>query len=122
MEGLSKIMYKGKEIIYADYSVVSDSKEKTIQLIQSVEDEYLRCPLNSVLGLTNVKGLKFDKDVLNFFRTSQAKSIPYQKKTAVIGLQGLQEAAYKIVVALTQREKVKSFSTEIGAKDWLVSD
>ncbi len=122
MEGLSKIVYKGKGIIYTDYSVVSESKEKTFQLIQAIENEIMQYPPNSVLSLTNVQNLGFDTEVLNKFKNSQEKTVQYQKKTAVIGLKGLQQVAYNIVVALTQRDRVKAFDTEIGAKDWLVSD
>lgn len=122
MEGFSKIAYKGKEILYADYSQFGFDKEKTLQLINGLAEEYAKCPPKSALALINVANLHFDTDIINALKENQEKSISYQKKVAVIGMKGLQKVAYNFIVSLTQRDLVKVLDNETEAKEWLVSD
>lgn len=124
MEGLSVINCKNKEIIFVDHSVLSkdpNQKEKTIKLIKETTTEYQKRPKNSVLGLVNVEGSKFDMEILNVFKEEGGKIDPYEKKVAVYGVKGLQKAGYNFVVGLIN-SKYKVFETEVEAKEWLVKD
>jgi hypothetical protein len=124
MEGISKIYYKNKTIYYIDYSAVENSKEKTLELLKGITEEYKRqqLPPKSVLALTNIANRQFDMDILNAFKAERERTSPYEKKVAVIGMSGLQKVAYNFIVSLTQKDLVKAFNTEIEAKEWLVSD
>ncbi|NLW46565.1 MAG: hypothetical protein GXY86_04405 [Firmicutes bacterium] len=122
MEGFSKIAYKGKEILYADYSSFGFDKEKTLQLISGFANEYMKCPPKSALALVNVANLHFDTDIINALKENQDKTVPYQKKVAIIGMKGLQKVAYNFIITLTQRDSVKILNSENEAKEWLVSD
>ena len=124
VEGMSKINYKGKEIIVTDYTNVGSSKEKTIELIKGVVEEFIdvkKHSPNSILGLTNVTNLRFDMDVLKEFKEAGAKTKPFEKKVALVGVKGLLKAGYNFVIGLTS-STYKAFETEQEAKDWLVSD
>jgi hypothetical protein len=124
MEGLSTITYKNKQIYYIDYSGIGESKEKVMQLLTGVVDEYVskKLPPKSVLAITNVTNLHFDSDIINVFKTQREKSLPFEKKVAVVGMKGLQKVAYNFIVTLTQKDLVKAFDSELEAKEWLVSD
>ena len=123
MEGISKIYYNGKTILYIDYSSIGDFKDndKKIQLIQAVSSEYAKFPPKSVLALINVATLQFDMAVLEAFKASQAKTAPYKKKEAIIGMSGLQKVGYNFVSGLTN-DTMKAFNTEREAKEWLTKD
>ncbi len=122
MEGLSKISYQGKEIIYVDYSSFGFDKEKALKLINASTEEYMKHPAKSVLALVNVSNLHFDSDIINLMKQTKEKTIPYEKKIAIIGMKGLQKVAYNFVTSLTQRDVVKVLDTELEAKEWLVQN
>jgi hypothetical protein len=122
MEGLSNIVYKNKKIIYVDYSNIGDSKEKVTALIKGSTVEYKKNPPKSVLALVNVQNTKFDMDILNIMKSTKEETVPFEKKVAIIGLNGLQKVAYNFIVSLTQKESVRAFNTDLEAKEWLVSD
>ncbi|MGE5557070.1 MAG: hypothetical protein ACM3WV_00515 [Bacillota bacterium] len=124
MEGLSLITYKGKTIVYVDYSIPGKlkSKEKTIALIQSGTDTFKKFPLRSVLAIINAESFFFDMDVVSVFRKSQNECEAYEKKVAVIGVSGLIKVAYNFIVGLTMNTKFRIFNTELEAKEWLVKD
>jgi hypothetical protein len=125
VKGLSIINYKGKEIIYLDYSGFANDKttqkENTLKLVRGATEEYMKHPLNSILAIVNVENFLFDMDVLNAFKSESAKYGPYEKKVAMIGLKGLVKAGYNFVVGLTKKN-YKICNSEIEAKEWLVSD
>jgi hypothetical protein len=122
MEGLSHIIYKDKTIIYVDYSGFGSSKGKIIALIKEATGEYKKYPLGSVLALINIQSTMFDIDILNIMKNAKAETIPYEKRIAIIGMEGPQKAAYDFIVCLTQKEIIKVFDSEQEAKDWLVED
>jgi hypothetical protein len=125
MEGLSKFVYKNKEILYINHSgFVKDKatqKEKSIQLIKAATDEFIKRPPKSVLTLANVNNLSFDMEVVKVFNEEGAKIRPYEKKTAVVGVIGLVKTVYNFAVGFTNKS-YKLFNSEEEAKEWLVSD
>ncbi len=122
IDGLSKITYKDKEIIYVDYSSFRLDKEKTFKLIYGSADEYLKHPLESVLALVNLTNLYFDNEIINAFKTAQEETIANEKKVALIGLKGLQILAYNYVINMKNRDKVRVFENISEAREWLVND
>jgi hypothetical protein len=75
MEGLSKITYKNKTILYIDYSKVLGSKEKILQLIEKASQEYLKYPPKSALALTNFSNIQMDSDIVQMLKKNTRKSI-----------------------------------------------
>jgi hypothetical protein len=120
MEGFSKVTYKNKQILFIDYSIVGANREKVIELLKAGTAEYTNQPKKSVLGLTNVTGVRFDMEMLKIFQDEGNKAAPYEKKVAVMGAKGLLKAGFNFV-ALT-KPNYKTFDTEQEAKDWLVMD
>lgn len=122
VEGFSIINYKGKNIIYANYSSLGKDKEKILNLVNTLAEEYLKNPPNSVLGLTNVTNIHFDMDILNAFKSLGKKTAPHEKKIALVGVNGLLKAGYNFVVGFNNSNKFRAFDTEEEAKEWLVKD
>ena len=120
MDGLSKITYKGKEIIYVDYSGFKFDKTKTFNLVYGAANEYMKYPSNSVLAIVNLTNLYFDNDIINAFKVTQEATVPYEKKIALIGIKGLQVLAYKYIIHEKSRDMVKFFNNVLVAKEWLV--
>jgi hypothetical protein len=125
VEGLSKINYRGKEILYLDYSGFikdrSTQKQKTLQLMNGANEEYKKSPPNSVLGMGNFTNFSFDMDILTALKKSNSEMSCYIKKSAIVGVKGLLKAGYNFVIGLTN-QKTRAFETEEEAKEWLVSD
>lgn len=124
MEEFTKIVYKGKDIFYIDYSKFGFDVGKALKLIRFATEEYkrLQLPPKSVLAIVNVNGLHFDTELINAFKEEKENTAYYEKKVAIVGMKGLQKVAYNFVVTLTQRNAVKVFDEISDAKDWLVSD
>jgi hypothetical protein len=122
MDRIRKISYKGKEIIYIDFSNLNSINEVStiLDILHSVPSTLASLPENSALTLTNVEGTFFNREVLTEFKDNQTKIKPYLKKAAVIGIHGLQKIAYDAVAAISMDHNMKNFNTEIAAKDWLV--
>jgi hypothetical protein len=123
MKEINKITYNGKNILTIDYSNIGELKDndKKIQLIQAVISEYAKYPPKSVLALINVKNLQFDIAILEAFKESQAKTNPYKKKEAIIGMSGPQKVGYQFISGFTN-DSMKAFDTEQEAKEWLTKD
>ena len=121
--GLSTIIYKNRIIYFIDYSIFqSNKKEKTLQLLKIAGDEWVTKPPNSVLSIINVTNFYFDLEVLNAFKVSIIRTVPNEKRMAIIGVNGLVKVAYNFVIGLTNDSKVKAFDSELEAKEWLISD
>jgi phosphoribulokinase len=124
MEGFSTISHKNKTIYYIDYSSIGESKDKVIQLLKGVMDEYInqKLPQKSVLALTNISNLHIDSDIINIFKQTREKTAPFEKRVAVIGMKRLQQVAYNFIITLTHKDLIRAFDSESEAMDWLVSD
>jgi hypothetical protein len=123
VEGFSIVSYKGKTILSFDFSNLGKSKEKTMQLIGAIREEYSKNPLESVLVFFNVTNIYFDMDMLNAFKETRDKFGKYEKKVAAIGITGILKTGYNFVVGLTKNNSsLKTFDSELEAKEWLVSD
>ncbi|MCL6589388.1 MAG: hypothetical protein K6U80_05470 [Firmicutes bacterium] len=120
MEVISKIKYKGQEIIYTDYSRIGTSKLKVLDLIHRVADEFMKHPPKSVLALMNVTNLHFDMDVILAFKKARDLTKSFERKVAYIGVNGLIKVIYNAVVDLTNQHITRAFETELEAKEWLV--
>lgn len=122
MEGLRKIVYQSKEIYYVDYSNFKLNKEKAIELVKTTAEEWLTQPYNLVLSLVNLSGFSFDSDVISVFKECEAKTAPFEKKMAVIGINSLQLLAFNFVVNFSTKNIIKINKNATDAKEWLIKD
>jgi hypothetical protein len=120
MEGISKIMFQGKIILVVDFAEMGKTKETTKELINAAAEEFMKQPLNSVLGLMDISKIYFHIDTMHAFKELQEKTSPYGKKVAVVGVKGLIKTSFNAITA--SEKKVRAFNTEAEAKEWLVSE
>lgn len=112
------IEYNGKKIVYTDMSGVTpeEAMSGAPELVKTVK----ACGENSALVLTNLKDAKYNKDSLKSMLKTQKENKPYVLKSAVIGLNGLEEVIFQTYNALADRE-IKIFKDIEEAKDWLTN-
>ena len=77
-------------------------------------------PENSVYVLANVKGIRFNKDIIQVFKDVTKKNAPYVKTTAVYGLDGFAKLLINTVVKFSRRE-MRVFDDLDQAKEWLLA-
>jgi CRISPR/Cas system-associated endonuclease Cas1 len=124
MEGFSKIIYKGKKIYYIDYSSFGLNVDKASKLLRFATQEYerLQLPPKSVLAIVNLYGLHFNSELINAFSEEKEKTAYFEKKVAVIGINGLQLLGYNYITHLNSKDLIKIFKSIIDAKEWLLKD
>lgn len=116
------IKHKGKEIIFCDYSNISD-EEEFIQAVGETETEVLKqAPGTLILMLIDVTGSRITSTVTGRARELAAearkKGIP-SSPTAIVGVSG---PAQKAVVMAMQflRPDLHIAESIAMAKDWLI--
>jgi len=111
------ISYKGKSIVYLDFSNMKDKDE--IMKLENDGAVYARSqPLNSVYTLTNMEGMFFNNELKKFFEETAKGNTPYVKAGAVVGMTGLISIMYNAFVSVTGRA-IKSCKTKDEALEFL---
>lgn len=119
MAGVDFITYKGKRILYEDYS--GCKPQELLPLLETARKIISAEPQGSVLALVNVKGSTFDKNVSNAMKEFVKANTPHIKVSAVYGVEGLMEVIFKGIIAFTGRDNLKLFRTLEEAKDFLAA-
>jgi hypothetical protein len=78
-------------------------------------------PLASVRTLTLVKDARFNTQVSREMKEYTAHNKPYVRCAAVVGLSGLQEIVYNVIIKVTGRN-IATFSELERAKEFLVNE
>jgi hypothetical protein len=111
------IDYKGKEIIYLDFS---DCNVNEVFEIIEIAKKIIRIqPLNSVLTLTNVSGTKYNREIIQAMKEFANGNKPFVKAGAVIGIDGLKRVVYDAITRFSERN-LPAFDDNKKAKDWLI--
>jgi hypothetical protein len=111
------IDYKGKEIIYLDFS---DCNVNEVFEIIEIAKKIIRVqPLNSVLTLTNVSGTKYNREIIQAMKEFANGNKPFVKAGAVIGIDGLKRVVYDAITRFSERN-LPAFDDNKKAKDWLI--
>jgi hypothetical protein len=111
------IEHRGVQLLLLDFSNVSD----TITALAAIEEarvEVRRQPPGSLLTLTDVRGSRFDKRIVDSIRELAAHNKPYVKAAAVVGLSGLTRVVYTALIRLTGRN-IAAFDTLEEGQDYL---
>jgi len=118
MSGLSKIYYKGKEILYADYRGLNEAE--CIDLERKLESAVLK-DNKPHLQLINVTG-GFGTPAYMKVANEVGKNIKHLiLKGGIVGIKGVKKVllmSYNVLVG----GKLKPFNSEDEAKEYLVKD
>lgn len=119
MRNPEEITYKGKKIIYLNFSDLK-KKPNIIKLESDGGNFIQQCDINSALVLTNMKNMFFDYEIRNHFIEVAKANHPYVKASAVFGLYGLISLMYGNFIKKSGRN-IKLFKSKKEALDYLVS-
>jgi hypothetical protein len=118
MEKYQFITYKGKRILYIDFS--NCKSEEVIELFEKSKPVFKSQPPNSVLVLDNITNARFNTEVMKGLGEFMLHNKPYVRAAAIIGANDMA----KVMLLGGERAAKRSlevFDTELAAKDWLVS-
>jgi hypothetical protein len=110
------IEHKGCQILLIDFEDCQPSQ--TLERIRYARSVIGRQPLASTRTLTVVTRSRFNSQVSEAMKEYTAHNKPYVRAAAVVGLSGLQEIVYNVIIKLTGRN-IATFSDIALAKDFL---
>lgn len=132
VERVKFINHKGKDIIFLDFSEASSAG--VIEVVEEIKKVMVAQPEHSVLLLVNAKNARFNLQVVDALKDFARLCMPYVKKGAAVGIEGMQTLIYDTVTKFCKgnfpsvddiqkvREKIQRFDKIEKAKDWLVED
>lgn len=113
------LFYKQKRIIYVDFSDLKCADEIFIYAEKSSALIRQNLP-KSVLVLTNVSDMFFNRDVFFKMIGYMKKNDSYIKAYAVVGMSGIMLVFYNTLIRFSGRN-LKPFVSETEAKEYLAS-
>jgi hypothetical protein len=111
------IKYKGLPILQIDFDNCQPAD--FLERIEYARTLIAQQAVGSVRTLTLVNNARFNKQVSVAMKDYTAHNKPYVQVAAVVGLSGLQEIVYNVIVKVTGR-KIATFSNVEAAKEFLV--
>ena len=111
------IKYKGCPILQIDFE--GCQPPELLERILYARSIIGSQPLSSVRTLTLVKDARFNNEVSAAMKDYTKHNKPYVCVAAVVGLSGLQEIVYNVIVKVTGR-KIATFPYVEAAKEFLV--
>ena len=119
MPDVSKIVYKGKDIILVDYRGCADESEM-ISTFRKAANIIFNYP-SGVLVLINFEGAYQTPNYMKAAREISKQTQPFVKKRAIVGLNN----PSKLIILNTYNrilgeKPIKPFKTPKEAKEWLV--
>ncbi|PKL91082.1 MAG: hypothetical protein CVV21_09825 [Candidatus Goldiibacteriota bacterium HGW-Goldbacteria-1] len=117
MAGCSIINHKGKKIVHMDFS--NSNQEEVMSTMKQAEALIRNQPPESVLGLLDISGSMYNKEIAAAFKDFAAGNKPFIKMTAVVGLEGIKKVLYDAVLMFTRRKNLVAMDSLEKAKDFL---
>lgn len=117
MPTASFLHHKGARVLLVDYSHQKDP-ETTLRLYWENQAVLEAEPKGSVLLLVDVTGLRFDVRLSNAFREGAARSKPWCRAMAGVGVTGVMQVLHRGINRLLGRD-IPDFPTREAALDWL---
>ena len=112
------IEHKGCQILLIDFSECQPSE--FLERIRYARSVIGRQPHGSTRTLTVVTKARFNGQVSEAMKEYTSHNKPYVRAAAVVGLSGLQEIVYNVIIKVTGRN-IATFSDVLTAKDFLAS-
>ncbi len=118
MSHVQFIQYQGTELLVVDFSKTTSLAE-FLSVIEEAKQVIARCPLHSILTLTDVTNSYFDSNVNTPLKEYVAHNKPYVKAGAVVGISKVRKIIFNAVLFFSRRDNLKTFDTLEAAKEWL---
>ncbi len=120
MSAAKFIEHRGKKVLLIDFSNSSDAHavlktvEAAIAFVAGTNQP------GSLLGLVDLSGVRFTKEIQGAVRRMAAHNRPYTKFIAIVGLTGVRALMFRLMLQLRKRTNHKLISSRQEALDWLV--
>ena len=119
MERVQTLFHKGRNVILIDLS--SCQPQETLQILPAAKQEIAKMPAKSALVMTDVRGAKYDRSLVEAFKEFTAHNTPYVKASAVVGAEGAAHILLQTLILITRRE-MKTFAARGEALEWLTAN
>jgi hypothetical protein len=119
MDRARLVTHGGKRIVLVDLSALTDIAEITRWIARGRELVHAQPPA-SVRYCLDVTGMRFDTSIVKRFRENGETSRPYLRAAAIVGLSGIQRAAY-VMIAFALKLHMPDFPEREQALDWLAA-
>jgi hypothetical protein len=116
------IKYKGKTILYVDYSNMTGEQTNEAMALLDDEAKEMRTWTQRGLVLSDFRNSKANTEFIAYGK-KLGKEVFAEKvqKSAAIGITGVQNILLQAYNAFT-KDKIVPFATEEEAKEWLIKD
>jgi hypothetical protein len=116
------IAHQGWRIFYADYSNLGTNIDALQVELDAVVATLSQEPPGSVIVLNNMQGNIGAPGATALLRQAVAKTNPYVRRRAVIGLGDVQRGLLDSLNIFSGRGTIRAFEDEPAALDWLVKE
>lgn len=113
------IKHRGESIYFMDFEGLK-TLEEFKYLIDASKKHIRNQPPKSVVALTSMEGMHFNKDIRDMIADFIGGNKAFMKVSAVYGINGLLRIVYNGVTKLTGRD-VRAFDSKEKALEWLTS-
>ena len=110
------IRHNSQTIIYLDYTYLEGPAY--VEAIRQSEQKAEDSDINNRLLLVDATGSVVDKEVMQALKNINSKISQHTKKTAVVGISGIQMLFMRTIAKFT-KSKMRPFSDRDEALDWL---
>lgn len=114
-------IYKGKKIIFLDYTKVDRHVEDKFMKVLQQAREFIMRAGKDLLILVDVRDSYATTKMIAKMKEDGKAERPFVKKSAVVGITGMKEIFLKGINLFTQ-QGIQPFNTIEEAKEWLVKD
>jgi hypothetical protein len=111
------ILHNGVQILVLDVKGSKDMAQN-IAAFRLAQKLATNEPLKSVRLLTDVTGAHYDSEGVAVMKEFSKATTPYNKASAVVGVEGMKWIIVQSLIKLTGRD-IKLFDTRDKALDWL---
>lgn len=120
MDRIKNITFKGKEMLYLDFSNLKTEAE--IETIINTASKLIRSkPAHSMLIMSNYKDTFFNRSILSTFSEFASGNQQHVGASVAFGLSGISRIAFDGVIRLTRRN-MKVVSTQLEAQEYLAAE
>jgi RNA recognition motif-containing protein len=121
-KNINIIKYKGKEILYVDFSNKASvrNKEEILNTIDEAKKIIKMYAPNSCLIITNLTKTGFDKEISEAFKNYSKHNTPFVKASALIGIAGMQKLFLDFIRKVTRRNFYLTNDLD-KAKEWVIN-
>ena len=119
MERIRLIEHRGQTVALLDFSAVNDPADWHREVENARALVARHPPDGTLLTLTDVSDVRYDKEIVQLFKQLAAHNKPYVRAAAVVASSALNRSVIAMVGVLTKR-KLQAFDARPAALEWLV--